>query len=158
MENFLWQKGFCKKGIHWCTWENLGESKEFGGIGFCNLAKFNIAFLDKQGSRLVNYLESLLARVLKVKYFSNYDFLNSRLAKCVGDKGSFGEWYWLKSRLGKLKESLIKSTFLEDIASRILKIPLAEEVHNDLWNPSNVKINIWKTFWNVLLTFANLYN
>lgn len=68
-----------RKSIHWCTWENLCLLKEDGGFGFRNFAKFNIALLAKQGWRLVNYPNSLLARVLKAKYYPNSDFYKARL-------------------------------------------------------------------------------
>lgn len=66
---FWWQKGKGNKGIHWCTWENLCSFKECGGLGFRDFGQFNIALLAKQGWRLINYPDSLLARVLKKKIF-----------------------------------------------------------------------------------------
>ncbi|KAA3477549.1 reverse transcriptase [Gossypium australe] len=41
--------------------------------------KFNIALLAKQCWRLINYPNSLLARVLKAEYYSNSNFLNAPL-------------------------------------------------------------------------------
>lgn len=79
MAKFWWQKGPGKKGIHWCSWKQLSESKEMRGLRFRDLSKFNIALLAKQWWRLFNYLDSLLARVMKAKYYSNVDFLNSSL-------------------------------------------------------------------------------
>ncbi|KAG8490621.1 hypothetical protein CXB51_013849 [Gossypium anomalum] len=43
------------------------------------MAQFNISLLAKQGWRIINNLNSLVARVLKAKYFPNNDFINSRL-------------------------------------------------------------------------------
>lgn len=39
---------------------------------------FNIALLDKQGWRLIKYLNSLMARVIKAKYYRRTDFLHAR--------------------------------------------------------------------------------
>ncbi|KAA3479525.1 reverse transcriptase [Gossypium australe] len=61
----------------WETWDSL--LKECGGLGYRNLAKFNLALLAKQGWRLIEDPKSLLARTLKVKYYSNTDFLSSGL-------------------------------------------------------------------------------
>lgn len=49
------------------------------GIGFQDLVKFNIALLAKQGWKLIDHPSSLIAHILKAKYFSNSDFLNARL-------------------------------------------------------------------------------
>ncbi|XP_052878272.1 uncharacterized mitochondrial protein AtMg00310-like [Gossypium arboreum] len=77
--NFLWQKGYGKRGIHWCSWSNLCELKENGGLGYRNLTKFNLALLAKQGWRLIENPTSLLAKTLKAKYHPNSEFLNSEL-------------------------------------------------------------------------------
>ncbi|KAA3481754.1 reverse transcriptase [Gossypium australe] len=53
--------------------------EEEGGLGFKNLAQFNIALLSKQGWRLLQYPESLVTKVFKAKYFSDRDFCNTRL-------------------------------------------------------------------------------
>ncbi|KAA3460457.1 reverse transcriptase [Gossypium australe] len=53
--------------------------KENGGLGFQNLGQFNVALLAKQGWRLVNFPNSLLARVLKAKYYPNSNFINAQL-------------------------------------------------------------------------------
>ncbi|KAA3476813.1 reverse transcriptase [Gossypium australe] len=79
MSRFWWQKAHGKKGIHWCQWKDLCQSKEQGGMGFRDMAKFNMALLTKQGWRLMNNPDSLVARVFKAKYFPKENFLNSRL-------------------------------------------------------------------------------
>lgn len=74
---FWWGKG--KKGIHWCTWKEVCDLKEAGGLGFRKLDKFNIALLAKQAWRLINYPDSLIGRVLKAKYYPNACFLTAPL-------------------------------------------------------------------------------
>ncbi|KAA3465419.1 reverse transcriptase [Gossypium australe] len=105
-------------------------SKDEGGMGFRNMAKFNVALLAKQGWGILNNPDSLVARVLKAKYFPNENFLNS----CLGNNCSYT---WKIAELiddssRKWKEELIGSTFPEDIAEKILRIPLAKERHENM--------------------------
>lgn len=53
--------------------------KDKDGMGFRDLAKFNIALIAKQGWRLITNPDSLLAQVLKSKYYLETDFLHSNL-------------------------------------------------------------------------------
>lgn len=76
---FLWQKDRGKRGIHWCAWKDLCTAKEKGGLGFQSLDQFNISLLAKQGWRLINFQNSLLAKALKAKYYPNSDFIHAQL-------------------------------------------------------------------------------
>ncbi|KAA3476740.1 reverse transcriptase [Gossypium australe] len=55
------------------------STSESGGLRFRNMSQFNIAMLTKQGWRLINHPNSLLAKVLKAKYFPRSDFFNAQL-------------------------------------------------------------------------------
>ncbi|KAA3468966.1 WW/Rsp5/WWP [Gossypium australe] len=68
------------------------------------MAQFNIALLAKQGWRLLNYPNSLVAQVFKAKYFPTGDFLNSRL----GNTCSY-VWRNIWSTKATLEKELIKS-------------------------------------------------
>ncbi|KAA3465354.1 reverse transcriptase [Gossypium australe] len=98
---FWWQKSFGKKGIHWCQWQNLCCPKEEGGMGFGSLAKFNLALLAKQRWRIMNNPDSLVAQVLKAKYFLNANFINS----CLGNNSSF-TWKSIWAAKGVLMDGL----------------------------------------------------
>lgn len=50
-------------------WDKLTLHKSLGGFDFCNLEAFNLSMLSKQSWKLLIDFASLLARVLKVKYF-----------------------------------------------------------------------------------------
>ena len=76
--SFFWgQKGDEKK-IAWVAWDKLYDSKREGGMGVRNLGAFNKAMLAKQVWRLIKYPNSLVAKVLKNKYFPNETFLEAK--------------------------------------------------------------------------------
>lgn len=58
-----------KRSIHWIKWKNLCKLRKEGEIGFMMIHEFNLALHDKQLWCLVQYPDSLVARVLKGKYF-----------------------------------------------------------------------------------------
>lgn len=76
-----------RRGLHWCEWKKLCDLKENGAMGFWSFENFNIALLAKQGWRIIQRQDSLLVRVLKVKYFSTSDFLNSNLTYGASYRG-----------------------------------------------------------------------
>lgn len=45
--NYWRKKGKERRGIHWCTWKNLCQLKDLGGMGSRDMAKFNLALLAK---------------------------------------------------------------------------------------------------------------
>ncbi|MCI36196.1 ribonuclease H protein, partial [Trifolium medium] len=47
-------------------------------MGFRNLRAFNEALLAKQGWRLITHPSSLVAQVLKAKYYPNAQFLQAK--------------------------------------------------------------------------------
>jgi hypothetical protein len=67
------------KSVAWMSWSQLGASKKEGNMGFRDLEIFNRALLAKQGWRILKFSESLVARVMKGKYFTNGNFLSAKL-------------------------------------------------------------------------------
>lgn len=65
--------------LNWMSWDRLTKHKSSGGLGFKNFRDFNIAMLGKQGWRFMAYPHSLATRLYKARYFSDTDFLNSKL-------------------------------------------------------------------------------
>ncbi|XP_028063364.1 uncharacterized protein LOC114266637 [Camellia sinensis] len=74
--NYWWGQKEEARKIHWTNWKHLCKSKLRGGMGFRCLNEFNTAMLAKQCWRLVQQPHSLIARVLKAKYFPHTSFLD----------------------------------------------------------------------------------
>lgn len=65
--------------VRWMAWDRLARTKTVDGLGFKRLRKFNLALLKKQGWHLITNPTSLVAIVLKARYFPSTSFLNSAL-------------------------------------------------------------------------------
>ncbi|XP_060968396.1 uncharacterized protein LOC133035959 [Cannabis sativa] len=77
MANFWWGLNENGNKIHWKSWNLLCKRKDSGGMGFRSFVHFNHAMLSKQAWRLVQQPDSLLARVLKSKYYPNNSILEA---------------------------------------------------------------------------------
>lgn len=77
MAEFWWGDTERGRKIHWMAWDKLCVPKDEGGLGFRNMWQFNQALLAKQGWRILKEPNSLLARVLKAKYYPNSNFLKA---------------------------------------------------------------------------------
>ncbi|XP_056841665.1 uncharacterized protein LOC130494863 [Raphanus sativus] len=66
---FWWSSNPPKRGIHWSKWEKVCLPREDGRIGFRLIHEFNLALLAKQLWRLAQNPDSLVARVLKGRYY-----------------------------------------------------------------------------------------
>ena len=74
---FWWSSNPPNRGMHWAKWEKLCCPKEEGGIGFRLIHEFNLALLAKQLWRLIQFLDSLLARVLRGRYHRTCSILRT---------------------------------------------------------------------------------
>ncbi|XP_010468816.1 PREDICTED: uncharacterized protein LOC104748941 [Camelina sativa] len=68
---FWWKSNDKERGLHWVAWDRLCKDKSEGGLGFRALEQFNDAMLAKQYWQLIHYPSSLMARVLRGRYFWN---------------------------------------------------------------------------------------
>ncbi|XP_043817796.1 uncharacterized protein LOC110626663 [Manihot esculenta] len=112
-----------------------------GGLGFKSLHDFNLAMLGKQGWNIINRPHSLVARVLKARYFPTTSFFEASL----GHNPSFlwrSIWAtqslvkagaYLRIGNGRWNESLIAQLFNDRDRSCILNIPLSLSSHPDVW-------------------------
>jgi len=64
------------------SWKRLGTPKHCGGMGFRGLEVFNRALLAKQGWKLISCLDTLLARILRERYYLGGVFLEAQASRC----------------------------------------------------------------------------
>ena len=76
--SFFWGQQKEEKKIAWVAWDKLFLPKKEGGLGIRNFDVFNRALLAKQAWRVLTMPESLMAKVLKGKYFLNTNFFEAR--------------------------------------------------------------------------------
>jgi hypothetical protein len=62
-------------------WHRMGKSKNTGVLGYRELNCFNQALLAKQGWRLQQALETLVARIFQEKYYPGGTFSEAPLGK-----------------------------------------------------------------------------
>ncbi|KAG2295020.1 hypothetical protein Bca52824_041689 [Brassica carinata] len=104
MTEFWWSSGSNRRKIAWVSWQKLCKSKSEGGLGFKDLEMFNQSLLGKQAFRIWSNPDSLVARVLKHRYFRNGSFMESSL-------GSRPSYAWRSILHGRelLKQGLVQS-------------------------------------------------
>nr|XP_023912496.1 uncharacterized protein LOC112024088 [Quercus suber] len=93
MRKFWWGQQGQESKIAWVSWRKLCFSKLKGGMGFRNLQAFNLAMLAKQGWRLFENPNSLVARIYRAKYYPHGDVFNAGL-------GSSPSFTWRSIRQG----------------------------------------------------------
>jgi hypothetical protein len=102
MMNFFWGHKEKNKRIHWMSWRKMSLSKAKGGMGFRDLENFNKALLAKQILRLWKFPDSLIAKIMKAKYYPESSVLE---ASC-GKKPSFA-WRSIQSSSDLIREGLV---------------------------------------------------
>lgn len=75
MANFWWSSQSHLRKIHWIAWDKMCLPKSLRGMGFRDLDCFNQALLAKQGWKLVNQPDSLMARFIKSRYYPQSSFV-----------------------------------------------------------------------------------
>jgi hypothetical protein len=81
MSKFWWGHKDNDKKIVWMNWDKMGLSKESEGLGYSDLECFNLALLAKQGWRLIQNPDPLVAKIFKEKYYSNSTFMDTHLGR-----------------------------------------------------------------------------
>lgn len=78
ISNFWWGQKKEERKLHWVGWNKMCKPKGLGGLGFRELHSFNLALLAKQGWRLMQNPQSLVARILKAKYYPESRFFEAK--------------------------------------------------------------------------------
>lgn len=117
---FWWSTGNNNRGMHWVAWDKICVPVEEGGLGFRDFRDFNLALLAKQVWRLLTHPHSLIARVLKGRYYRHTNPLITGKA----NSPSFG-WTSLMAA---------KSVLIDGI-KRTIGTGAETKVWEDVWIP-----------------------
>ncbi|MBA0645852.1 hypothetical protein Goklo_013892, partial [Gossypium klotzschianum] len=172
ISRFWWKRHGGRGGLHWDAWSKLCKSKDSDGLGFRNLAQFNVALLAKQSWRLINYPNSLFARIpgLPERHLRHHGVSQSDLHVSEFINQSTRQW----------DERLLTDVLGATVANLVLCIPLSQEahddilasdstaildsyrfVHNKLWKvqlPRKIKITAWRIFNDYIPSYYILYS
>lgn len=96
-----WWGGSKSRSLHWLPWKLLCRTKKAGGLGLRDLECFNLALLAKQAWRIITCPNSLLARILKARYFPRESFFTAEL----GERPSL-TWRSIRSARSALQPGL----------------------------------------------------
>jgi hypothetical protein len=77
IRDYWWGVEQAKRRMHWMSWPKLNRSKQQGGLGFRDMRVFNQALLARQAWRLLAFPNSLVARVLKARYYPNGELIDT---------------------------------------------------------------------------------
>lgn len=72
---FWWASKKDKNNIHLARWERMRYAKSRGDIEFRDFSSFNQVQIAKQGWRLLQFPESLVAKILKANTLNTLVFL-----------------------------------------------------------------------------------
>ncbi|KAH7682431.1 hypothetical protein IHE45_05G121100 [Dioscorea alata] len=61
--------------MHWCSWDKLCWPKKLGGMGSRRIHAFNIAMEALKQAWLLQYPNTLVARLYKARYYSSSDLI-----------------------------------------------------------------------------------
>ena len=77
IRKFWWGYSGDSKKVNWVKWERLCQGRDFGGLGFKEIEKFNEALLTKQVWQMLKNPNSLCHRVFEAWFFPNCSILEA---------------------------------------------------------------------------------
>ncbi|CAN6564467.1 unnamed protein product [Malus baccata var. baccata] len=124
--NFWCRGSDQQRGIHWLSWDRLKKQKQAEGLRFRDIQCFNLALLAKIGWRMIQNPLSLLATVLRDKYFPGKSLMEAGKGRnsSWGWKGIFDACKVLRNGL-RWRVDLITAGFNREDVAPILSIPLS---------------------------------
>ena len=99
MRSFWWGQKHQEAKMAWVSWKQKCFLKSRGGMGFRKLQAFNLAMLAKQAWRILTNPSSLIACLLKARYFPIGDILSAML----GSSSSYS-WKSIFNSLGVIRK------------------------------------------------------
>ena len=99
MRNFWWGQRQQENKICWVSWKTMCKQKANWDMGFKNLQAFNKALLAKQLWCILQNPNTLVAKVLRVRYFPTGDILNAN----IGNSPSYS-WRTIHSSLEVIRK------------------------------------------------------
>ncbi|XP_060968432.1 uncharacterized protein LOC133035987 [Cannabis sativa] len=126
MAKFWWSSSGNKGKVHWKSWEKLCQSKFSGGLGFRSFVHHNQALLSKQAWRVFSMPNSLLARLLKAKYFKQNSFLEATKGHCPSFTWRSLLWGRDLLKRGLLWKERLSTYFDEEVMHAILSVPISD--------------------------------
>jgi hypothetical protein len=81
IRDFWWGDEQNRKKMHWLSWNKLTRPKCHGGVGFRDLRVFNHALLACQAWRLLQFPDSLCARLLEARYYPSGNLIDTAFIK-----------------------------------------------------------------------------
>ena len=79
IRSFWWGSKNGKRKPHWISWDTMTMPKYMGGLGFKDFELFNLALLARQAWRILQFPETLSARIIKAVYFPLSDIMEASL-------------------------------------------------------------------------------
>jgi hypothetical protein len=102
IRRYWWGAENGRRKTHWVAWDILLRPKDYGGIGFRDMRLFNQALLARQAWHLLQFPETLCAKVLKAKYYRNGFLLDT-----VFSGNGSSTWHAIEYGLELLKKGAI---------------------------------------------------
>jgi hypothetical protein len=102
IRDFWWGDEQNRRRMHWMAWDRLARPKTQGGIGFRDLKVFNQALLARQAWRLIQFPDSLCARLLKARYYPSANLLDT-----VFIQNASTTWHGIAYGLELLKKGVV---------------------------------------------------
>jgi hypothetical protein len=102
IRRFWWGEDAGQRKIHLMAWDKLLLPKGLGGMGFHDLHLFNQALVARQAWRLIQFPESLCARLLRAKYYPHGELIDTVFP---GDVSL--SWRGIKHGLTLVKKGII---------------------------------------------------